>query len=475
MRRLSPSIQAAELGTSFMLGFLRALRRGIKRTEIPRAEALGVYLWLSSTTIENMNLWNMSLVQRQPDYGASRYLGHNGPVFHSNEEIVDPEMLTAFMDSLNEYKYGATLSNLLTKFIKRAKSIPVEAYHQLYIPVLHGLIASFQKHKIPLLQPAVEAVFKTVLDQYILKYIGPEPLAPDWSPPLATCCDLCHRLVSFLRDHSQQRTTLYGSIHSHSHISDTLLLFDLPFEYTISGPAENPITVKKKANAKAKTHDQWMEDRLTAENHISTFDQDKLKLLLGDRYDEITTLRKVTRFVPPPPEAHGSIYARSLLYLSSNPSAGIVSPDMPPSASPEPGARRTNRYGNIRNFLVSTKSPGQSPGQPPGTPKPTVYPVFTFKSAPQRREPLTPKPATETNAQKLARLQDQIARAGGIPTPSEKRRALAPQSASRINTPQRPPASQISQPYQKTPSSAARPTAGVKRKADFIDLTLDSD
>ena len=107
MRRLVPSIQAAELGTSFMLGFLRALRRGIKRTEIPRAEALGVYLWLSSSTIKNMNLWNMSLVQRQPDYGASRYLGHNAPVFHSNAEIVDPETLTAFMDSLNEYKYGA--------------------------------------------------------------------------------------------------------------------------------------------------------------------------------------------------------------------------------------------------------------------------------------------------------------------------------------------------------------------------------
>ncbi|ETS85779.1 hypothetical protein PFICI_03804 [Pestalotiopsis fici W106-1] len=461
--------------TAFMLEFLRSLRRGIKRTEVPRAEALDIYQALADRTILSMNLSTMSA---GPTKSKKSTQGGNASEFSETNEYVDPGMLSAFIDSLNEYKFGGLLSNLLALFVRDTAAIPSQEYDQLYIPVLHGLISSFEKHKVPLAQPAVQAAFKSILGGYILKYVGQEPRIINWTRDLTKCtCYDCRSLNAFLGNPSRERGYFPLAQNRRDHLTDMLRSSKINCDLEVSrSGSPHTLIVTKKVKHKRESTDYWIKLRLRAEDKISTFDQEILKLLLEDQYDEITTMRKLTPIQSQTPAAYTSTYSQSLSHLSS-PSAGLQTHAQgngsPHATSPslyEWRPRGVTRHGQIKDYLVPT-----TPGAPmtPTAPKPTVYPVFAFKSAPQRREALAPRSGNESDQQKLARLQDEIARAGCIPTPSEKR-ASAAKANSRYNTPQRPSASQPSWSSQKTPSTVGS-TAGVKRKAEFVDLTLDSD
>ncbi|KAI0155882.1 hypothetical protein BJ166DRAFT_626962 [Pestalotiopsis sp. NC0098] len=436
--------------TAFMLGFMRMLRRSMNRHEAPRDAALKIYKTLAGWTIESMD---GSIVTARPPASTSNLPSGSAqrpPPSKKRVERVKPETFGAFIDSWYEYKFEELPTQLFELLIRDKNVIPASEYNPLYIPLLQGLLVSIEKHKAPLLQPAHQAVFQTLLWSYIQSYVGVEPLANKWArSPLKGCqCRDCPPMNEFLKDGTREVGYFRLAESRRRHLLQQLELNKLDFTSQVDR-TNTPFTlVITKVD---KLTEQWTERRLTAENNISAFDQEKLMGLLQNWYVDITTMRMLAQVGRRQQRANygGSVYSRSLGYLDDpSPFRGGISrprasPAVPASAAPTfSPAQATDGLprNDIRNHFMSTNSPKRTEAQGP-----KLYSVFTQQSSSRRvREPLAQR--SENADEKLARLQKMVSKGGS-------------QSSSSYKAP-----------------SAARSSAGVKRKAtDVIDLTLDSD
>ncbi|KAK6194017.1 hypothetical protein LQW54_011865 [Pestalotiopsis sp. IQ-011] len=261
-------------------------------------------------------------------------------------------------------------------------------------------------------------------------------------------------------------------------------------ELRTSYPA-NTLQITRKLKNQEANMATWAENRAVAEKTIAAFDQGHLRLLLGSFYDDIITMRKLSsshegyRAAGPPKHApdHGktpagtdyrgasapyggnSVYSRALSYTQHNPSVGATPtmsyPGHPPAVPLGPSSR-----GNIGPPVVTAPKP---PMRPTDLPAANLYPVYTQTAtrppqpplAPQRRAPLAEVSGNVDEWEKVARLQDEIAIAGGTTPPSKKRNASALALGNENAT-----VAQDNRP----------PSAGAKRRAtEFIDLTSDGD
>ncbi|KAK6194019.1 hypothetical protein LQW54_011867 [Pestalotiopsis sp. IQ-011] len=440
--------------TAFMLGFLRLLRRSMNRHEAPRDAALKIYKTLAGWTIESMD---GSIMTARPPSSPSHLpsgSAQKAPPSKKRMERVKPETFGTFIDSLYEYKFEELPTQLFELLIRDKNAIPASEYNPLYIPLLQGLLSSIEKHKAPLLQPAHQAVFQNLLWCYIQSYVGTEPLANKWArSTLKGCqCRDCTPMNEFLKDGTREVGYFRLAEYRRRHLLQQLELNKLDFTSHVDRTNTPFALIITKVD---KLTEQWTERRLTAENNISAFDQEKLKGLLQNWYVDITTMRMLAQVERRQKRANtGSVYSRSLGYLNDpSPFRGGISsshgsPAIPSSfvgpASPAPAfspARATDELpGNdIRNHFMST-NPKRTEAQGP-----RLYSVFTQQSSSRRvREPLAQR--SENADEKLARRQKIVSKGGS-------------QSSSSYKAP-----------------SAARSSAGVKRKAtEVIDLTLDSD
>ncbi|KAI0155881.1 hypothetical protein BJ166DRAFT_626961 [Pestalotiopsis sp. NC0098] len=480
----------ASMPTPFQLEFYKTLRQGIERDEILRTDALPALHTLARKII-NMDLTTTAGPCSEPEPDVPSYMWQSSRI--PAARIVRPETLVDFVDTLLEFGLDEDLEAFSHRLANAHGYIPVREYNTLYIPLLLGLVKLFEKRNIPLLQYGLPTLFWRMLNAYIWTFVGGEPKRDNWIRPRTACvCNDCDEMNRFLQDPFVEVGKFTVNKQRRDHLSSQLSHAESDCETTVvpSNQPSHALQVTKKLKNQEANMVTWAANRAVAEKNIAAFDQGHLRLLLGSFYDDITTMSKLSssheayRAAGPPKYAldygkrtagssyHGtsvsyggnSAYSRALSYTQHNPPVGanpaMSYPGLPPPAAPLGPSSR----GNIGPPVVTAPKP---PMRPTDLPAPNLYPVYTETAtrpsqpppAPPYRAPLAEVSRNETEWEKVARLQDEIAIAGGITPPSKKRKAAALAFGDENAT-----ATQNNMP----------PSAGAKRRAtEFIDLTSD--
>lgn len=481
----------ASVVTPFQVEFLNILREGIERDEFPRTDALPALRTLAGKII-NMDLTTTAGPYSEPEPDTPSYMWRPSRI--SAARIVSPEALVDFVDSLLEFGLDEDLEAFSHRLANAHGYIPVREYNTLFIPLLHGLVKLFEKRNIPLLRYGLPALFWRMLNAYIWTFVGGEPRRDNWIRPRTTCvCNDCDEMNRFLQDPFVEVGKFPVNKQRRDHLSSQLSHVKSDCETTVvpSNQPSHALQVTKKLKNQEANMATWAENRAVAQKSIAAFDQGHLRLLLGSFYDDITTMSKLSsshegyRAAGLPkyaldysnrttgtsyrgtsaPYGGDSAYSRALSHTQHHPSVGanpaMSYPGPPPAAPPGPSSR-----GNIGPPVVTAPKP---PMRPTDLPAPNLYPVYTETatrpsqppSAPPRRAPLAEVSGNVDEWEKVARLQDEIAIAGGITPPSKKRKASALAFGDKT--------AMVAQ--YNMPSSA-----GAKRRAtEFIDLTSDGD
>ncbi|KAI4758039.1 hypothetical protein E4T52_09832 [Aureobasidium sp. EXF-3400] len=180
---------------------------------------------------------------------------------------------------LQLHEYGQLL---MDSVIVQANSMDPHDYEYTILPFLKGIIVRLLCGKDAL--DMYKKLFQTCLSLYVLRFVGNEPVQINWSRNTVICkCRVCTDLNAFLRSPVDSLGTYTDCTYVFEHgRSETMVV-------TKGGRIYNDdlVTWTSKAES-ASAALRSLEDQEDTSSSPS-----QLRKLLGDKYDEIMTLRRV--------------------------------------------------------------------------------------------------------------------------------------------------------------------------------------
>ncbi|KAH6660052.1 hypothetical protein BKA67DRAFT_546652 [Truncatella angustata] len=404
--RLAPLLENC-VSAPFMLELTKIMRQNINRNQHLRTEYLAVYKQLARTTIKVLSVQTMGPNSGPPvsfnpagsTGGAwQRSTTHSTlPDITSNAftKFVDYDALSQFVVGL--FKMGLTSDvELLAKHLcAHATTMRPAELNRLYIPLLQDLIALLEEHKISLATPRYQQLYQTLLRAYIIRFVT-KPSGLTWKHDRVPCnCLACASMNRFLENpiEASGRFTLGRARREHLRN----MLDDSKADCTCKIlEHSSPSTLLVTKNSQHHFNPTWIQRRLEAENNISIFNQEKLRVLLQGHYDNVTSFNKLD----------ASDWPHYLPF----------------------------------NYLTPTIS--------------SFSPTTT-----RQRKPLAPISGNVHD--ELARLQDEIAKAGGTELPSSRPRPSPPTTGRAAGYTGVPLSSVMSSPRAELGYSTVQPVSSV--------------
>ncbi|KAI4724984.1 hypothetical protein E4T49_07310 [Aureobasidium sp. EXF-10728] len=297
--RIIPNIEREMQGTdpdktSFMMAFLS------KMFESPRSltdNMLSIYKPLIRTVITNFSLRQSKSPQPRPTYSYGAY-GAN-PVQDPRKPALDGRLLANVLGHVRDSQLHEYGQMLVTSIISATSSMDPQDYGHTILPCLKSIIMRLLEGKDEIAM--YKELFQICLSQYIDRYVGQEPVQINWSRHQVRCsCRDCMDLNAFLRSPVDRVKRLRVSKQRRHHLHTQLDAFTDCTHITERGYIETMVVTKQGTSfeEKLKTWKDRARSALAAlrslEDQESASDSpSQLRKLLGDKYTEIMTLRRV--------------------------------------------------------------------------------------------------------------------------------------------------------------------------------------
>ncbi|KAI1660217.1 hypothetical protein F4813DRAFT_401182 [Daldinia decipiens] len=345
----------------------------LKYSQVPKDEIRAVYERIALAAISKLELDSLTAAEIPSDIGVNGSRNTSGPQYITYKSFI------RFISTLIELKLQNHLTLLAQKVAAQADKVKGEELDTFWIPLLHGLFIVLEKRRVFLSVPYWSQIYQSFFKAYVVNYVLEQPVPP---------CS-CH---------------------------DCKWSLGAQFEAAM---------------------DVWWTRRLHAEFLLETFDQEMLRIVLGDQHDDIMSMKMLERQQPQP-------------VVCSTKQAHLQQIELMLATS---CARSTNS-----SLTMST--PYNMPPRPPATLSTAVA------AGPARPLPL-PRPTPKRSMVDVSRRISESARkraAQNRSSPSTRRNhgASSPVGGGSSSIPSRPT------------ETIPNPIAGAKRKyIDVIDLTGD--
>ncbi|KAI1642048.1 uncharacterized protein F4817DRAFT_18483 [Daldinia loculata] len=343
----------------------------LRYSQIPKDDIRAVYERIALAAINKLELNSLTAAEIPSDIRVNGSRSTSGP------QYVTYKSSLRFISTLIELKLQKHLTLLAQKIVAQASRVKGEELDTFWIPLLHGLFIVFEKRRVLLSVPYWMQIYQSFFKAYVMNYVLEQP-----APPCS-----CH---------------------------------DCTWSLTAQFNA---------------AMDLWWTRRLHAEFLLETFDQEMLRTVLGDQYDDIMSMKMLKR-----QQSQPVVCSTKQAYLQQIQLMHATS-----------RARNTNSSLTMSNLY-------NMPPRPPVT-------LSTAVAAGPARP--APRPTPKRSMLEVSRSISESARkraAQNISSPSTRRNhgASSPVGGGSSSTPSRP--------TQTIPN----PIAGAKRKyIDVIDLTGD--
>jgi len=246
-------------------------------------------------SVEGVRAATAAATAKAPRYDYSSY--SRGPAGQMEQLVrhflINSHLLVTCLGRCIEYNWNDMCMVFSLKIVAKASAIlPVE-YHYLWIPFLRHMIATLEAQKVSLWTPRYQGLACAIFEGYMDRHIGKEPSREvDYrQAPITHHCDDCIQLSNFLQ--SDQRTWHFPAAEKRrKHLESTVSYSNTGCKCTTER-RRSPYTlvVTKGLDSGTKARNAWKDRFSTAWDDISKFDQAKLKELLGEEFEKITTMR----------------------------------------------------------------------------------------------------------------------------------------------------------------------------------------
>ncbi|RYC64890.1 hypothetical protein CHU98_g1287 [Xylaria longipes] len=350
--------------TEFMLGFIHGWHQGMQREEITLTDSQPIYESLVRVTLQSMSISLLTVEDEEAhDIKRTRQDLNSGL---PTTPMTSYKILYRFLGSLFQPCLEEQRDIFIKKIAAEAPFINATNFETLWIPVLQDLLNNNEDLKISLSDQSWQQFYQTLLESFLLSYVGKALPKPDLiRNPVSCSCNECRELNQFLLDPIQRVRSFDRSTPSQK----THFLQMFPYnrnDCTNSGypnyiihKVEDPRTERER-NSRARR-------KLKAAEHLWGFDPGKLRTVLAGKYQVIMTMN----FLEHPeyiaitsPLASSSMQRREpLAPVSANPTAATASPeggkilrvDNTLSSAPAPTGSNISTYGPSIAYITPSQ------------------------------------------------------------------------------------------------------------------------
>ncbi|KAI2606676.1 hypothetical protein GGR54DRAFT_412120 [Hypoxylon sp. NC1633] len=314
-----PLVKSKPAETAFAIGFLNELSHHMKTGWPSPATILDEWKSIASQVITALNiglLYNPDdppPPPPPPPPKPSKYSHlwgnlHNihKPPPKDTSQAISPSTLAEFVGLLGKLDMGDDLIQSLCSRFEPTKTvwISVDKFHGLWIPFLQALVPVLKAQSIPLSTPVFQRMSSIILASYLTVFVGAQPL-DDTTLVRRTvscpgACFDCDSLNAFLRDGGQRVARFAMNEKQRGHLSSQLSSSGSSISTSIErrGTPHTLVVMKTFAD-NDKERREWTSRKAKAESTFKTFNQAKLKMLLGDSYRNIRNFGVLQLMAPP--------------------------------------------------------------------------------------------------------------------------------------------------------------------------------
>ncbi|THW42817.1 hypothetical protein D6D21_05681 [Aureobasidium pullulans] len=299
--RIIPSIQRQMQGTSpdkttFMMKFLS---QALDSSKPLTAELVSIYEPLMEPVVRNLSFRKAQAPP--PARTASIYdrSGANTVQQDPRKPALDGRVLLSILEHCRNLDLHQNALLLETNVAAQTLTMDPQDFAKTLMPFLKGIMERLRDGKDDIIRHQV--LFRTGLSQYILRFVGQEPVPINWSrtPVRCNCAD-CKTLNNFLRSPVDRVSRMSVGKQRRHHLHIQLDAHTDCTHLTDRGYMETLVIIKQGKSFEDKFNAWKLKADLATAALRSLEDlegpanlESHLKKLLGDQYEEIMTLKRV--------------------------------------------------------------------------------------------------------------------------------------------------------------------------------------
>ncbi|KAI2618492.1 hypothetical protein GGR54DRAFT_158036 [Hypoxylon sp. NC1633] len=293
-RTILPIVERRIEWTPFVLGFLGELHQSMERRQVPRDKVGPIYARISGCAVQGLNLAWLTAVkaaqEEKPHPIPFLYPRISEPL-KCRTNYMTHNLMFQFISTLVSLELFDQLQLLVGKIQSQATQLVGQELNSLWIPLLHELFSVLDWHNS---SPKVcwKQTYQSLLLVYLKNYVKEKPLMPDLSRRAVSCsCKDCANLNQLLVDPTRNTGRFPMGKMRRLHLHQQLERSNIDCTHLTEryGNPHTLVVTKTETQSKLKIL-AWLQRRLEAESQLKAFDQDKLQIVLGDKFDDIMSM-----------------------------------------------------------------------------------------------------------------------------------------------------------------------------------------
>ena len=280
-----------------VMAFLMGLFEPGLKGEIPADVARTIFHDLITDLADSFNLCSV---------GGEVAESNKRPVVHSYMPFSRAAAPTPIPDLRNSHNVAvllcqcqklelrAELDRIVNKLVAEAKAVKLNLFEILYLPFLKLLATLLAQKNIIVKDSPFQILFQQVLEQYILRWVQPQPKPPkDWKQATVGCgCEDCRSLSRFLANPTEKVGRFSVNQKRRYHIQSMLGNTGCTHETERRGSPQTLIVTKTLAKYQA-AHKAWASRCEVAKKHLAEFKKETLKDFLAEMYEPTMSLSAI--------------------------------------------------------------------------------------------------------------------------------------------------------------------------------------
>ncbi|KAI1263968.1 hypothetical protein F5Y18DRAFT_92572 [Xylariaceae sp. FL1019] len=284
---------------AFAFSFLSRLHTDVEERKIDDRSGRKLYEDLATKLTKEFNIRKFKSPASQDQRAKAARYDFKGVAEASapgQAMTITAESLLDLVSTLKSIRRDDLATSFLNKIHRNVSRIPTSEYHGLWLPFLRGADPMISNQVTGCASSAENpwaTLFTAVLNSYTMDYVKKQPAASKnlSRRPVSCYCFDCRQLNDFLQHPRQQVGLFRLNKRERAHVHQSLDESRVDCTH-ITERSGRPFTlvVTKTFSHNERQRSEWTARRAYADRQIQSFDQDRLRDLLGDQYEKITRM-----------------------------------------------------------------------------------------------------------------------------------------------------------------------------------------
>lgn len=247
-------------------------------------------------------------------------------------DFIEPTEVAGLLDHCKTLGLADEREGLVDQLVLASKSADPSAFAKLFIPLLKRMVVLSHSANLPITDTIPRHFTKSIIDEFVLRYVEPEPERPrNWAQARTGCHNVygdCSRLNSFLVNPEEKTGRFAIAEKRRRHLTNQLSHSGCTLDTEHQG-IPYTLVVTKTEKKWHEHHKAWRTRCRVAEQSFEDIGVEALQAILGEDYERAVDCKSKKAGSPAGREAGPAVEAPARSLIRPTPAGSTINRPVP--------------------------------------------------------------------------------------------------------------------------------------------------